>query len=156
MLNRHRLEYMSCEVKTPMPSNGTVMTMWSLAGGPVPRLPGPISVQVERDISRHRYVFEEQAKLAADAEDVAYQREAARSPEMGVYRVEVVGTQRDLEQLINEEVVRGVYAEQDGSRAKSFDQMLARTPTRIIRTRRPLDPNDPLPPPLTPPEIPPP
>jgi len=157
LLSRHRLEYMSCEVKTPMASNGTVMTMWSMAGGPAPRLPGPIAEQVERDISRHRYVFEEQAKLAAGAEDAAYQREAARSPEMGVYRVEVVGTYRDLAQLIQEEVVRGVYAERDGARAKSFDEMLAdqRKNMRIIRTRRPVDPNDPLPPPLTPPKLPP-
>ncbi len=67
-------------------------------------------MQVERDISRHRYVFEEQAKLAADAEDAAYQRETARSAKMGVYRVKVVGVQRALAQLINEQ-------------SKTFDEM---------------------------------
>jgi hypothetical protein len=141
LLLRHGLEYMSCEVKTPV-SDGSVMTMWALSGGPVPRLPGSISQQVERDIGRFRYQFEERANLSGDAETAAHDREIARSPEIGVYRVEVVGTYRGLAALMDEREVRGVMAELDGQRAQAFDRWLTeqRKNIRVIRTRRVLDP----------------
>jgi len=155
LLLRHGLEYMSCEVKTPV-SDGSAMTMWALSGGPVPRLPGPVSEQVERDIGRFRYQFEERANLSQDAETAAHDREIARSPEIGVYRVEVVGTYRGLAALMDENEVRGVMAELDGQRAQGFDQWLAeqRKNMRVIRTRRVLVPGNlslPAPPPTIPP-----
>jgi hypothetical protein len=77
-------------------------------------------------------------RLSASAENPARDREIARSPEVGVYRVEVAGTNRDLAALIGEPEVRGVVAEVDGQRARAYDNWMAeqRENTRIIGTFR--------------------
>jgi hypothetical protein len=137
LLSRHKLDYMSLETKAPV-SDGSVMTHATLAGAPRARLPGTIAEQVEHDIDRYRYYFEQRARMSATTEESAHELELARSPEVGVYRVEVAGTYRDLAELIEETEVRGVVAEIDGQRARVFDDWMAeqRKNTRIIRTRR--------------------
>jgi hypothetical protein len=156
LLVRHQLEYMSCELKTPV-SDGTVMTMWALSGGPIPRLPGPISQQVARDIARFRHQFEQRAQIESQPELATRSREVARSPQIGVYRIEVMGTYRNLAALLQEPDVHGIVAEQDGQRAQAFAKWLEENQknVRVIRTRRVLGPGIPGPPPTppTPPEL---
>ncbi len=155
LLSRHRLDYMSCETKTPV-SDGTVMTMMTFFGGPIPRLPLSIAELVEMDIGRARHNFLWRAQQSADPEDSARLREMGLSQEIGVYRVEIVGTQRDLRNLIAEADVRGVVAEADGARARSFAKVLSEMPKElppVIRTRMPRDGSVPLPPPPGMPQV---
>lgn len=137
LLIRHALDYMSCEVKTPV-SDGTAMTMWSFAGSPLP-LPmhGSIAERVERDISRWRHRFLRDAALDLPADMKEKRREVALSGEIGVYRVEVVGSRRALLALLREPEVRGVVAEVDGVRARYFEAYKAHAlQMPVIRTRR--------------------
>jgi hypothetical protein len=127
LLERHGLDYMSCELKTPV-SDGTAMTMWNFVGGPflAPMTGIPIAELVARDIGRWRSRFMHDSTLGGPPEMAAKRREIALSQEIGVYRVEVAGTQRALVALLQEPEVRGVVAETDGARARGFEELKAR------------------------------
>lgn len=137
LLVRHGLDYMSCELKTPV-SDGTAMTMWNLVGGPMilPMTGVPIAERVERDIGRWRYRFMHDSTLGGPSEMADKRREIALSREIGVYRVEVVGTQRALLAMTKEPEVRGVVAEPDGVRARGFEEWKSRAPqVPVLRQR---------------------
>jgi hypothetical protein len=127
LLMRHGLDYMSCELKTPV-SDCTAMTMWNFVGGPfvLPMTGVPIAKRVQRDIGRWRYRFMQDSKLGGPPEMTEKRREIALSREIGVYRVEVIGTQRALLALAQEPEVRGVVAETDGVRARGFEEWKSR------------------------------
>ena len=139
LLTRHELGFASLEAKTPV-SDGTVMTIWRTQFGPMPRIPGSIAEQVERNLGGMRMQFLRRAQLDGDIEQSRRAREIATSPELGVYRVEVWGRVHSLVQLLAEPDVRGVLADTNGLRAQGFEQasreMAAQPIIRGIRVPR--------------------
>jgi len=156
LLNRHALGFASVEAKTPV-SDGTVMTFWVTQYGPPPHIPGTIAEQVERILGRQRLFFLRRARSEGDTERGLWAREIASSHELGVYRVELWGLQRELLALLDEPEVRGVVADVSELRAASFEkarremesQPIFRGPTTHLVI--PDVPNSELPP--LPPEI---
>ena len=68
----------------------------------------------EAAIARFRHQFEQRALIEVQPELATRSREVARSPQIGVYRIEVMGTYRNLAALLQEPDVHGIVAEQDG------------------------------------------
>jgi len=156
------MELVSFEAKVPLP--GPPNHMMTLAMGTRVLMYGYDSLEETVDITlgRERYKFMQMAQTLGntpDAQDqVAEYRAVAMSPELAVYRLEVVGTREALFSLLRESVVYAVLVKEDERAVTDFRWMKAEMQRRVIirgpRIRMgPVDPDKPLPePPGVPPK----
>ena len=154
LLAPRHMELVSFEAKVPVPGPPNhFVTLW-LGSRKLMFRKDSIEDLVDRAIGHERYQFllmaQRESKDPENQSIAAEYRAAGMSPELGVYRIEVMGTRTALFSLLRETTVFAVLVIEDEKRVAAFHQELAEFKQAVVFRGPPIiggriDPDGPLP-----------
>jgi len=137
LLGARRIELVSFEAKCPLPGPPNhMMTLWLGSQALAFRNAG-IEEMVDFALDQQRHRFLQRARLMMNNPDlrdtVAEYNAVATSPELALYRLEVVGSREALFSLLRDPSVFAVLVNEDETLVRAFRGEQAEMASRIIR-----------------------